>query len=172
MGSRNFRLLSATMLLAFLSGVILTSCGNSAGGSEKKQAPNFRLKSLAGNTVRLSDYRGKVVIVDFWATWCPPCRKEIPDFVSLFREFSGRGLMILGISLDHQGEKVVKNFVRKYGVNYPILMTDGKVDQLYGGVSAIPTTFIIDREGIIRKKHVGYRPKNVFKREVKELLGE
>jgi peroxiredoxin len=136
-----------------------------------KTAPDFNLKNLAGGMVKLSDYRGKVVILDFWATWCPPCIKEIPDFVELQKEYGDKGLIILGISLDQNPKQALPAFIKKYKVNYPILLTDGKVDKAFGGVTGIPTTFVIDQKGEIYKQYVGFRPKQVFETDIKALLG-
>jgi len=141
-------------------------------GPSAKSAPSFTLQDLNGKQVSLSDFKGKVVILDFWATWCPPCVKEIPHFIALYEQYKDQGFAIVGISLDHQGISVVKSFARKYRVNYPILMTDGQVDKAYGGIPSIPTTFVIDSAGNIRQKYVGYRDKAVFEADIKALLEE
>ncbi len=133
-------------------------------------APAFDLPNFSGGRVRLSDYRGQVVLINFWTTWCPPCRKEIPDFVELYRNYQDRGLVILGISLDRNPDQVLGSFIDKFKINYPILLDDGKVARNYGGITAIPTSFIVDREGIIRNHYVGLRPKRVFEEAIKELL--
>jgi cytochrome c biogenesis protein CcmG/thiol:disulfide interchange protein DsbE len=127
---------------------------------------------LNGKQVSLSDFKGKVVILDFWATWCPPCVKEIPHFIALYEQYKDQGFAIVGISVDREGISVVKSFARKYQVNYPILMTDGQVDKAYGGIPSIPTTFVIDSAGNIRQKYVGYRDKAVFEADIKALLEE
>jgi len=137
-----------------------------------KSAPSFTLQDLKGNQISLSDFQGKVVILDFWATWCPPCVIEIPHFIELYEQYKDKGFAMVGISLDRQGVGVVESFVRKYRVNYPILMTDGQVDRVYGGITGIPTTFVIDRAGNIRRKYVGYRNKAVFEADIKALLAE
>jgi cytochrome c biogenesis protein CcmG/thiol:disulfide interchange protein DsbE len=135
-------------------------------------APSFTLQDLNGKQVSLSDFKGKVVVLDFWATWCPPCVKEIPHFIELHEQYKDRGFAMVGISLDHQGISVVKSFAQKYQVNYPILMTDGRVDKAYGGITSIPTTFVIDSAGNIRQKYVGYRDKAIFEADIKALLEE
>ena len=139
---------------------------------DSKAAPSFTLQDLNGKQVSLSDFKGKVVILDFWATWCPPCVKEIPHFVELYEQYKGQEFTIVGISVDRQGVSVVKPFVQKYQVNYPILMTDGQVDKAYGGITSIPTTFVIDSAGNIRHKYIGYRDKAVFETDIKALLAE
>ena len=135
-------------------------------------APSFTLQDLSGNEVSLSDFKGKVVILDFWATWCQPCVKEIPHFIELYEQYKDQGFAMVGISLDHQGVSDVKSFVQKYQVNYPILMNDGRADKAYGGIKYIPTTFVIDRTGNIRQKYVSYREKAVFEADIKALLAE
>jgi len=137
-----------------------------------KPAPSFTLQDLKGNQISLSDFKGKVVILDFWATWCGPCVIEIPHFIELYEQYKDRGFAMVGISLDRQGISVVKSFAQKYRVNYPILMTDGRIDRAYGGITGIPTTFVIDSAGNIRQKYIGYRDKDVFEADIKTLLAE
>ncbi|MBP8255865.1 MAG: redoxin domain-containing protein [Opitutaceae bacterium] len=117
-------------------------------------APEWRLKDLAGAEVTLSQFKGKVVIVDFWATWCPPCRAEMPFYVNLYKRLANRGLVIVGISLDAQGPGVVKKFVDSNGITYPIVMGDEDVTAAYK-VELMPSTFVVDREGRIRHSKIG-----------------
>jgi len=135
-----------------------------------QSAPAFALKDLDGKEVNLSDFKGNVVILDFWATWCGPCVMEIPHFIELQKQYKDRGVTIVGISVDMEGIEVVKSFVQKHQVNYPILMADAKVQQSYGEIQAIPTTFVIDTSGTIQKQYVGYRDKSVFEADIKKLL--
>lgn len=135
-----------------------------------KKAADFKLKTLDGKEIKLSDYRGKVVIIDFWATWCPPCRKGIPDLISLQTEFK-KDLVVIGISLDQQNTlKDLKPFIENYKINYPVVLGDEKVVKDYGGISAIPTSFIIDQKGNIVDSHVGLVPKAVYSDQIKSLL--
>ena len=133
-----------------------------------KKAPYFELKDLNGNKVRLSDFAGKVIILDFWATWCPPCKKEIPDFIELYKQYSKRGVTIIGIALDEYN--AVKNFQSENKINYPILLGTDEVVKLYGGIRGIPTTFVIGKDGTIRQRYEGFRPKDLFEKEIKAAL--
>ena len=136
-----------SLLTVFLFGGCRQKAESGGEIATPAAAPEFSLKNLSGQTVRLADYRGKIVVLDFWATWCPPCRKEIPDFVQLQKDYGEKGVQILGISVDRGGTKLLTPFAEKYKINYPILLSDGKVDQAYGGITGIPTTFIIDQIG-------------------------
>jgi peroxiredoxin len=136
----------------------------------KTRAPNWELKDLDGKTVKFSDFRGHVVILDFWATWCAPCRVEIPHFVELQKQYSYKSLTVIGVSLDEQGAEVAKKFVKRLGVNYTIVIGNQKVVEAYGGVYVIPTTFVIDRQGRIASEHIGYDDKAAFEKEIQSLL--
>jgi peroxiredoxin len=131
-------------------------------------APAFTLTDLEGKPVSLSEFRGKVVVLDFWATWCPPCKREIPDFVDLQKEYGSQGVQIVGIALDEPDK--VKAFARQNGMNYPVLLGTDDVSLRYGGIEGIPTTFIIDKSGKIVNTFEGYRPRQVFETEIKKLL--
>ncbi len=134
------------------------------------KAPDFTLSNISGEDVSLSDFKGKVVIVDFWATWCPPCRKGIPDLISLQNEYKDK-VAVIGISLDRENTKAgVPDFVDRMGINYPIVYFNDKVINDFGGVNAIPTTFIIDQDGNIVKKIVGLYPKSEYETKIKELI--
>jgi len=140
--------------------------------SDVKPAPDFDLPDVNGKRVKLSNFKGKVIILDFWATWCPPCRAEIPGFIELYKKYKDKGVEIIGISLDEGGVKDVLPFMKEFGINYTILIGNYKVTQDYGGIRGIPTTFVIDKKGNIRAKYVGYRPKEVFERDIIMLLNE
>jgi peroxiredoxin len=133
-------------------------------------APEFALPAIDGRTVRLSDFKGKVVIVDFWATWCPPCRAEVPDFVRLQAKYRGQGLAVVGLSLDQGGAKDVRPFADEYNVNYAMLLASDEIARLYGGVVGIPTTFVLDRNGRIVKKFIGKTDYKVFEDTIQPLL--
>jgi cytochrome c biogenesis protein CcmG/thiol:disulfide interchange protein DsbE len=137
-----------------------------------KPAPSFTLRNLSGKRVSLSDFKGKVIILDFWATWCPPCVVEIPHFIALYKQYKDKGFAMVGISTDRKGARTVRSFALKNRINYPILMADGRVQAAYGGIRAIPTTFVIDSAGIIRHQYIGYRDKSVFETAIKALLAD
>jgi cytochrome c biogenesis protein CcmG/thiol:disulfide interchange protein DsbE len=156
--------------LLFLVSFTINPTFSSEGNIISKPAPSFTLPDLNGNKVSLSDFKGKVVILDFWATWCPPCVKEIPHFIELYNEYKNQGLTIVGISVDRQGVGIVKAFNKKYKINYPILMADSQVAHAYGNIRSIPTAFVIDPSGKIRYMYIGYRDKAVFEADIKALL--
>ncbi len=166
--------LKTLIILAVLAAVAgPTGCGEPAGNDlppEAMAAPGFELDNFAGGKTRLSDFRGKVVLLNFWATWCPPCVAETPDLVDLYKNYRDRGLVVLGVSIDQNPRAVLHPFIRKYKIDYPILLVNQRVAADYGGLTSIPTTFLIDREGVIRNQYVGYRPKSVFEEAIKELL--
>jgi peroxiredoxin len=137
---------------------------------DRRKAPEFVLKDSSGQDVKLSDYRGKVVLLNFWATWCGPCEVEIPWFIDFQREYKDRDFAVLGVSLDEDGWKSVRPFVAREKVNYRVMVTTEAVDQLYGGVDSLPTSFVIDREGRVASSHVGLASKNTYRQEILTLL--
>jgi len=138
---------------------------------QNKTAPNFDLPTTNGKNLKLSDFRGKVVLLDFWATWCPPCRRGIPDLVSLKNEYKAKGLEIIGISLDQDNTIAnVVPFIKQYKVNYPVVYGDMSIIQNYGGIQSIPTSFIINKEGKIVKSYIGLTDKSVYEKEINKLL--
>lgn len=146
----------------------------SQSGSNLRKAPNFTLKTIDDKNLSLSDYAGKVVLLDFWATWCPPCRKGIPDLIQLKKEY-GDKIEIIGISLDgitYGGRtlKDVKPFVESSKINYPVVYGNTDIVEKYGGITSIPTSFLITKDGYIHASYVGLIEKSVYKAEIDKLL--
>lgn len=144
---------------------------NKTDNTSSDLAPDFVLTDTQGNQVKLSDYRGKVVILDFWATWCPPCRKGIPDLIDLKKIYKDR-LAIIGISLDTDSKNDVVPFMKEYGINYKVVYGDNDVVQKYGNIQAIPTSFIIDKKGNIVTSFVGLQRIETYKSYLNNLINK
>jgi peroxiredoxin len=132
-------------------------------------APDFTLQQLDGQSLTLSSYRGKVILLDFWATWCYPCREEIPHFVEMQKKYAARGLQVIGVSMDDSPEPVPA-FYQQYHMNYPVVMGSAKIGESYGGLLGLPITFLLDRQGRMTAKHIGATDSAVFEREIQRLL--
>lgn len=143
---------------------------NQLSTDEYPDAPDFKLRDLSGTEIELSDFKGKMVILNFWATWCAPCRYEIPLLVSLYKEFNKKGLEIIGVSVDDGGIELVKEFSEKYKINYPVLMYNREVIYSYGGINSIPTTFIITRGGKVVNLFVGNPGEEAFRVEIERWI--
>jgi thiol-disulfide isomerase/thioredoxin len=141
----------------------------SAHATQRALAPDFTLPQLNGQPLTLSSFRGKIVLLDFWATWCVPCRAETPHFVELQQKYGDRGLQIIGISMDDSPDPVGP-FVKQFQVNYPIVMGTAKTGEQYGGILGMPIAFLIDREGHIVSKHIGATDAAVFEKEIVGML--
>ncbi len=133
-------------------------------------APGWSLLDLNGKTVQSADFKGKVVVLDFWATWCPPCRAEIPGFADLQKQYGMRGLAVVGVSVDQASTSEIKSFTETLGVNYPVVLADAKTVEAFGGIDGLPTTFVIDQTGHIVHQHLGYTSKSQLESEIKALL--
>ena len=172
--SRNFRNFTACALA--LSAMLVLGCSSTRAASvkptkDRKPAPDFVLKDSMGKTVKLSDYKGKVVLLNFWATWCGPCKIEIPWFVEFEQKHKDQGFAVLGVSMDEEGLEVVGPYLQETKVNYRVLLGTDSVAQLYGGVDSLPTTFLLDRDGRVAAVHVGLVSKSSYQNDINQLLG-
>jgi cytochrome c biogenesis protein CcmG/thiol:disulfide interchange protein DsbE len=158
--------------------VAMCGCGGETSHVEEMAAdadsgnkmPDFVLPNLEGEMIPSSDLSGKVVLIDFWATWCPPCRLEVPHLIELHDSYKSQGFEILGIALDNQGAEVVEPYVRENGITYPIVIGNPEVVMAFGGLTGIPTAIMVDRSGNMVRKYVGYTEKAVFEEDIKRLL--
>lgn len=164
---------SRAFVVSILVSVLVCACGGGRedqSGSASRAAPDFALKDLKGGICRLADLKGKVLILNFFATWCGPCRQEIPDLIRIYEKFQDKGLEIIGVSLDQDGEAVLRPFIKRYGITYTIVLGTREVVLDFGGVEGIPTTFFIDHNGSISNYFVGLRPGYVIEESVRKLL--
>jgi cytochrome c biogenesis protein CcmG, thiol:disulfide interchange protein DsbE len=159
---------------AILAGLLLAAC--SAAGAQTvslvgKKAPEFTRKDFSGARIDLAGFRGKVVLLDFWATWCASCQVEMPTFVQWQRQYGPRGLQVIGISMDDD-PALARRLSAKLQLNYPVAMGDEKFGQLYGGVLGLPLTYLIDKHGIVRAKFQGETDLKTIEKQLKTLLAE
>jgi len=142
-----------------------------SGGGAGSQMVHFILPSAVdGNPVDSDSFKGKALLVTFFATWCPPCRDEIPALIALQEEYQDQGFTVLGLSVDEDGAEIVKALLEKTGVNYPVLMADSAVAKGFGGVNGIPTSFLVDKSGNIVLRYIGYTDHDVMSLDVKNIL--
>lgn len=170
---------SLNVLIRIVFIALMVLLVSSSCTKEKKQAiegdeaPDFTLSDINGSDVRMSDLRGKVVLIEFWATWCPPCRESIPAMNEIYKRYNEKGLVILGISVD-KGQNVAEDlraFVREYSILYPVLIDSKNINNLYG-VYSIPTTFLIDKDRKVILKNIGFSPEleDKLSKEIERLL--
>ena len=164
-------ILGICVALTLTGALASAGCAKKVRRSAAKPAPEFSLKDGNGQTVHLADYRGKVVLLDFWATWCGPCKIEIPWFIDFERQFKDQGFAVLGVSMDEDGWNAIKPYMQSMKMNYRVLLGNDAISTAYGGLDSLPTTLLIDRDGGIASTHVGVSMgKEEFKDAIVKLL--
>jgi thiol-disulfide isomerase/thioredoxin len=165
-----------TIVLIFTTGITDFCYAESNTPDKKitkkgKKLPKFSLKSaITGKTVRANDFEGKILLINFFATWCPPCRMEIPSLIELQRHYKPKGFSVIGMSVDQGGPRIVKRMGKRMGVNYPFLMANSKLTRDFGGVVGIPVSFLVDRQGYVVKSYNGYIEHEVFVNDIERIL--
>ena len=157
-------------LLAAFAALTVAGGRAAAAGESAPIAPSFTVKGLDGHAVKLSDFKGKVVVLDFWATWCAPCRASLPHLDEVQGRFAGKGLVVVGISVDDTDPQTIRRFTDKLGLKFRMAMADERVLDLYGPIRTIPTTFFINRRGEVTRRVVGYIDSETLEGYVKELF--
>ena len=169
----NKRLLAGLSIVAIIFGLYAFECSRfrnqRRSHSADSLAPDFQLPDVNGGQLRLSTYRGKIVLLDFWATWCDPCREEIPQFVDLQNKYRGDGLQIIGVSMDDSPQPV-REFYAHFKMNYPVAIGNAKIGDLYGGILGLPVALVIDRDGRVYARHIGAIDVAVLEKEIVALL--
>ncbi len=172
---KNFKVRLMIMAGRILVTLLIFIFSISIGCARQKttsKAPDFQAKDIFGNqTISLSNYRGKAILLNFWATWCPPCIAEIPDLTQLYDKYKEK-LLIIGVSLDRESTEVIRDFYKRFKMNYPVIMGTPEIVKSYGGISAIPTSFLINKKGEIVQKIVGYRSKDQYESYLLPLISE
>jgi thiol-disulfide isomerase/thioredoxin len=147
------------------------SAGNTIPAADRKSVTQFALPDLTGKEWKLTDHRGEVVLLNFWATWCEPCREETPGIVRLANQYKGRGLAVAGVLMDDDKEAPVKEFVDEYRMRYPVLVPPSD-SSLLSAISALPTTLLFDRHGRVVRRYEGAVPESQFRRDIESTLAE
>jgi cytochrome c biogenesis protein CcmG/thiol:disulfide interchange protein DsbE len=135
-----------------------------------KVAPDFTLKDANGKRLSLADFKGKVLLLNFWATWCGPCKTEIPWFIDFEEKYKAQGFTVLGVSMDEDGWKAINPYVAEQNINYPIVLANEEMNRIYGGIEALPTTLLIGRDGKVAFIHSGLVSRAVYEKEIRQLL--
>jgi cytochrome c biogenesis protein CcmG/thiol:disulfide interchange protein DsbE len=168
-------------VLVAAAAVVMSSCSRSQApcvakkvdsAPNLKQAPDFSLKDENGANITLADYRGKVLLLNFWATWCGPCKIEIPWFMEFEKQYKNKGFEVLGVAMDDDGWKAVKPYASDHNINYRVVLGNDSMATAYGGVDALPTTFVIDQNGKILTSHIGLVNRDDYVKEIQGLLNE
>ena len=160
----------ASLILCFLTAPALAQQPTIRFVRNPDPAPEFKVSTLDGKPITLADYKSKVILLNFWATWCGPCRAEIPDLVELQSKYKDQ-LQIIGLVVDDDDEDGVKKFAERFGINYPVAMATDELRTEYGGIPALPTSFVLDGEGRVVQKHEGLRDPVLYEVEIRSLLG-
>jgi len=171
---RIFLVLFLTIGLLGCSGESDESQGEKSGDEKSKsvlgEMPDVTMTTMDGREISREDLKGKVVFLNFWATWCAPCRREIPDFISFQEKYGGDDFTIIGVSLDEKGYEVVRPYAEEMGINYPIVLDEYNLGDKLGGIFAVPTTYFINEEGNIVGRKIGYFPEEEMKKQIDEML--
>lgn len=162
---KKYFIIITTIIL--MTSVVFLFSGCKVSGNVSSSDGNFTLTDLEGNPVSLSDFKGNIVVLNFWATWCPPCIEEIPDFVKVFNEFRDKDVQFIGVS--NEDISTLKRFAADYGINYPILVDDKNIMAIWG-IRAIPTTFVFDRDGRIVFENVGMMTREQIRNVIENVL--
>jgi thiol-disulfide isomerase/thioredoxin len=158
-----------TVLMMLMAGLLVVGPAPLRAATK---VPDFSLSALSGKdkTIDIRAYRGKVVLVVFWATWCQPCMQEVPSLISLQKEFGPQGFSVIGLSVDEGGSSAVTRVVKKTGINYPVAIASSKVGRDFGGIVGIPTAFMVDRSGNVVKRYSGWTSHEVIAGDLKRVL--
>ncbi|MEZ0328988.1 MAG: TlpA disulfide reductase family protein [Dissulfuribacterales bacterium] len=162
-------LIKLQLVAILLFSLFFSACQGNAGSSK---APDFTLLDVTSKMVNLSDFKGKMVLINFFATYCPPCRAEIPDFIKLQDKYRDKGFVVIGISVDEDWREVLPDFIQKKGMNYPVLIATSKVVKDYGNVYALPTSFLLDKNHNIVKKFTGMLSESELEPLIKQYLAQ
>jgi peroxiredoxin len=160
---------AAELAVLTMIATVAAACAQAKTEAEAVPAPEFSLKDLQGNALSLASYQGKVLILNFWATWCPPCRREIPDFIEAYRDLKDEGLEILGVSVDDLSAEALRDWTQKAGMNYPVALATAKIIADYQPGEFIPATIVIDRRGRIRYRQSSLMDKETLLRLFEEF---
>ena len=156
------------VILSLVGAILLPTC---QGSADPSNAPDFTLLNFRNESVNLSDYKGQVVLINFFSTNCPPCRVEIPDFIRLQDQYGSKGFAVIGISVDQNGKRILPGFAQALRINYPILLATSKVIRDYGNIYALPASFLIDRDHRILKHYTGMVTKDELEPIIVNALG-
>jgi len=162
--------ISAAAVLIALLAACTDVHANVKAERDRHAAPDFALKDNTGRTLKLSDYRGKVVLLNFWATWCEPCQVEIPWFIDFQQKYKDRDFAVIGVSMDDDGWDAVKPFVDRQKINYRVVIATEEVSARYGSIESLPTTFMIDRAGRIAAMHIGLKSRTTYQNDIVHLI--